>query len=826
MRLAFAVAAALVAVASAAQPAEQIRLNQIGFYPDGPKQAIVTATTATGAFDVIRDSDGATVFSGTLGGAEWWDKSGETVRAATFSSVTEPGMYRLRVAGVGDSYSFEVKAAVAGEVVQSVLKSYYLWRASTPLAASYAGPWARAAGHPDAAVRIHPSAATAARPAGSTIASPRGWYDAGDFGKYTSNTALAVSTLLEAYESHPGYVASLATGIPETGNGVPDVLDEVLWAVRWMLTMQDVDGGVYHKLTTETFVDTMMPSEDTNPRWVVQKSLEASYGVAASLAQTSRVVAGYPSQLPGLADSLRTAALTAWQWARANPNAGYDQAAMNAAFDPDIRTGEYRAQDIGDFVDWAAVELFVTTGDASYLDARRQPTACCAVYEGDGEELSLLTLIRNQAFVEANGGGAVHMEWVRAGLLNLAGGLASFAETQPYRVSQGAEFWHFRWGSNSGASRQGSQLLYAYELTGEPRYLDAATALMDYLLGRNATGYSFVTGFGSKPPQFPHHSQSLADGIEAPVPGLMVGGPNEGQEDVNDTWGCDASVYPSTLPARSYADHPCAFASSEPAINVSAEFFRFAVALEVARGAGAEAPSDPQTGVWYRLRNADANAFLDSDGQRRTKLARKGNRVDRQWEFIADGAGLFQINNRLGDRGSLRSEADGRVTWERDDAPGPFESWRVEPVGDGTVRFKSTRGGRGYLVGNADLSTSWSASAGAGTRWELVLVDPPVASRQPTNAEEGDIPTELTLANVGPNPTSGALRVRYGLPASSEVAVEVFDVQGRRVAQHAASPAAGWHTMEVPTGPLATGVYALRVTAGGEVRTQTFTVVR
>ena len=826
MRVALA-AVALFAAAATAQPAEQIRLNQVGFYPTGPKLAAVVSPQATGSFSVVRDSDGAAVFSGTLGASEWWDKSEGDVRIARFSSVTTPGTYRLRVDGVGDSYPFTVGAAVAGDLVRSVAKSYYFQRASVPLVSPYADPWTRAAGHPDDAAIVHPSAATTTRPAGSTIASPRGWYDAGDFGKYASNTALAVGALMTAFESHPDYTASLATNVPESGDGVPDLLDETLWAVRWMLTMQDADGGVYHKLTTETFHATQMPSEETNPRYVVQKSLEASYGFAASLAQTSRVVAGYPGALPGLADSLRTAAVSAWGWARAHPEAGYHQDSMNVRFDPDVKTGEYRAEDIGDFVDWAAVELFVTTGDASYLDARRQLTGPTA-YEGGGEELGNLTLLRNEAFVNANSGGAVDMALVRQGLINVADRLAGLAETQPYRVSQGGEFWHFRWGSNSSAAQQGSRLVRAYELTGEARYLDAATALLDYLLGRNATGYAFVTGFGSRPPQFPHHSQSLSDGVEAPVPGLMVGGPNAGQEDVNDSWGCAASVYPSSLPAKSYADDLCAFASSEPAINMNAQLFRFAVALEVAYAALDEPPTDPHAGVWYTLRNVergDRGVFLDSDGQGRTKLARNTRGEDKRWALVADGTGAYRIDNRLGDRGTLRSEPDGRVVWERDDAAGPFESWRLEPVGDGTVRFRSTRQGRGYLAGNADLSTSWSADAGEGTRWELVAEESAVASAG--QAEASDVPTELAFASVGPNPTSGVLRARYGVPASGPVSVEVFDVQGRRVVdQSAAAANAGWHTAEVPTGSLAAGVYVLRVTAAGTVIARTFSVVR
>ncbi len=113
-----------------------------------------------------------------------------------------------------------------------------------------AGLWTRSAGHPDTAVQIHPSAATASRPAFSTIRSPGGWYDAGDYNKYVVNSGISTYTLLALYEHAAPFMSALTTQIPESGNTLPDVLDEALWNLRWMMSMQDPeDGGVYHKLT-------------------------------------------------------------------------------------------------------------------------------------------------------------------------------------------------------------------------------------------------------------------------------------------------------------------------------------------------------------------------------------------------------------------------------------------------------------------------------------------------------------------------------------------------------------------------------------------------
>jgi endoglucanase len=96
-------------------------------------------------------------------------------------------------------------------------------------------------------------------------------------------------------------------------------------------------------------------------------------------------------------------------------------------------------------------------------------------------------------------------------------------------------------------------------------------------LGRNATGYSFVTGFGDKTPMFPHHRQSEADGIADPIPGLISGGPNPGQQD-----GC--KTYPSKIPDESYTDAMCSYASNEIAINWNAPAAYLAGAIEALSG--------------------------------------------------------------------------------------------------------------------------------------------------------------------------------------------------------------------------------------------------
>ncbi|HCD52991.1 MAG TPA: cellulase, partial [Balneolaceae bacterium] len=125
-------------------------------------------------------------------------------------------------------------------------------------------------------VMVHAAAATGSRPEGTIISSPKGWYDAGDYNKYVVNSGISTYTLLFAYEQFPEFFKNQDLNIPESKNDLPDILDEALWNLEWLLTMQDEDGGVYHKLTTANFEGMVMPHEATNQRYVVMKNTGAT----------------------------------------------------------------------------------------------------------------------------------------------------------------------------------------------------------------------------------------------------------------------------------------------------------------------------------------------------------------------------------------------------------------------------------------------------------------------------------------------------------------------------------------------------------------------
>jgi len=541
--------------------ADGIAVNQIGYLPGAAKVAAVPAGEAK-AFSVVDADTGRTVLRGDLGATARWEPAAQDVRLADFSALKAPGHYRLHVDGVADSPAFVVAADAYAAVNAAAIKAYYFNRASTPLLAANAGRWARPGGHPDDHVLVHASAAGAGRPEGTVISAPKGWYDAGDYNKYIVNSGITVYTLLAAYEHFPAFFKAQQLNIPETGNGLPDVLNEALWNLEWMLAMQDpADGGVYHKLTNKGFDGIVMPADARGERYVVQKSTAAALDFAAVMAQASRVFAAFEAQRPGLSARMRTAAERAWGWAQAHPKEVYHQPA-------DIHTGGYGDDKLDDEFAWAGTELWVTTRDARYRPDLDK-LAINVPSWGDVKGLAWVTLAQQRSTLTQ-----ADVALVESRVATLAQEQVALWRDSAYRVGMRSQ--DYDWGSNSGMLNRALMLIQAYRLKPSPDTLAAAQALFDHVLGRNPLGQSMVTGFGAKPPLHPHHRPSEADGVDAPVPGFLVGGPNAGQQDQK---GCPVT-YASRLPALSYLDHLCSYASNEVAINWNAPLVYVSAALQ------------------------------------------------------------------------------------------------------------------------------------------------------------------------------------------------------------------------------------------------------
>jgi endoglucanase len=549
-----------------------IRLTQIGFYPNEQKIAVVLSTEAT-TFYITKGTETKKLFEGKLSEVKKASYSPRVSRIADFTSFTSSGKFVLHISGLADSYPFEIKNKVLEPIAKASLKAFYYQRFSIPLTKEFAGQWSRPASSSHAEIRIHPSAATNKRPAGFTVSSTRGWIDAGDYNKYIVNSGITTATLLQAYEDYSSYYDTLTVTIPESKNRLPDILDEVLWNLRWMLTMQDPsDGGVYHKCTNADFDAMIMSHEGKTPRYMVQKSTAAALNFVAVTTIASRVLEKFSKQLPDLADSCRKAAEQAWAWAKKNPAIIYDQTKMNQQFDPDVNTGAYGDDQLADEFIWAAAELAVTTANANYLNGiNLEPDATNPVPSwNEVRLLGYYTLVNHGA----NLGNDYEplIESIKRRILSEATRMTDEVSQSRYQTVMGLSANDFVWGSNAVAANQGILMLQAYQISNDKKFFNAALSNIDYMLGRNATGYSFVTGFGKKTPVHIHHRPSEADGIVDPVPGLLAGGPNPGMQ--------DKCSYASSIADEAYVDDVCSYASNEVAINWNAPLVYLSGAIE------------------------------------------------------------------------------------------------------------------------------------------------------------------------------------------------------------------------------------------------------
>ncbi len=523
-----------------------IRINQIGYLPDASKSAVVAGVGTT--FYLIPAAGGAATYSGKLEGPMSDSVTGEEICLADFSIFQIRGDYRLVVEGIGASYPFRIADDVYREIDQAALKFFYFQRCGLALEEAYAGDWKHEVCHQEQGIVLEDDSLM--------WEAPGGWHDAGDYGRYTVNTAVSVADLLLSWDMYPEAFAD-DTGIPESGNGTPDVLDEARYALEWMLHMQDnASGGVYHKMTSVNFPSLLLkPEQDNMKMYFSPVSSTATADFAAVLALAARV---YKTIAPDFSQKCLASAEKAWFWLKAF------EGPPGFANPEGMQTGEY-----GDRIDqderfWAAAELFRTTGKTEYGDAVR-----IAFTKG---ELSFLGL----GWQEVSGFGSIAWLFaeqqekdsvVTAGITDLVMTAAKNILQRVQSDTYGSPLLpaEYGWGSNSGVLNHAILLLIANSLQPGDDWIKAAEACRQYLLGGNIIGQCYFTGFGTKTVLQPHHRPSAADRVKAPVPGMLAGGPNGQLQDPAAKAACDGLP-----PAACYVDDISSYSTNEIAINWNA----------------------------------------------------------------------------------------------------------------------------------------------------------------------------------------------------------------------------------------------------------------
>jgi endoglucanase len=535
----------------AQNPTNAIKVDQVGYKPGALKIAVVTEPAKT--FTVKRAADGAQLFEGQLGTASLDPDTGDRVQAADFSNLRESGEFFLDIPGVGRSAVFKISPDVYVRTFYLAARGFYGQRCGTAvdLGPEFPG-YSHPACHKDG--RFDPSSGKQGQRETSG-----GWHDAGDYGRYMPTSGISTGSLLWAYELFAPKLRNAKLNIPETGNRVPDILNEARWNLAWMLKMQDGDGGVWHKQTSVEFSAFVMPQEDKLASVIVGtgrapfKSTCATADLAAVAAIAARVYAPFDKVF---AEQNLKAAQASWNWTVRYPEIAFKNP-------PGISTGEYGDSDCSDERLWAAAELWRTTGNPDYnrYFVENYSKFVRVLRSAGGDDWSQLAPLALWTYALAAQPGTdrkVQAE-IRATAVAAADAVVARTKTNSYHTSLGRN--DYIWGSNGIAAGYGRQLLIANALAPNPEFVDAALDNLHYLLGRNTFGLSWVTQVGSNPYRHPHHRPSGSDRNPEPWPGLLSGGPNAGRQDAV------LKKLPDLPPAKLYVDDQQSYASNEIAIN-------------------------------------------------------------------------------------------------------------------------------------------------------------------------------------------------------------------------------------------------------------------
>ena len=630
--------------------------NQLGYYPGLDKVATLQVKEGTAAqeFSIV-DASGKVVKTGTTSATKYESAADEYCQTLDFSDVTAEGTYKIKVGDI-TSHEFKISKDLYGSMLTDALNYYYLNRSGVDIEEKYVAnagknasksALARKAGHnPDKAYITDEWVFIYDEKTNDEIASryssngqidvTGGWYDAGDYGKYVVNGGVSMWTLANIYERDAvknnldkWKDGSDVMNIPETGNGTPDILDELSWEAEFFLKMQREDGMVYHKMHDYKWTGLgVMPYDDvegtgeaaekernTNfpARIVKPVTYTATLNAAATLAQLSRLIKPYDS---AKASEYLAAAEKAYKAAKDAYTAKYkdiyasgvtgnsDDDPMFAPLDQNKGGGPYGDTQASDEFYWAACELYVTTeNDDYYADVTAYPDAFEVTTNLVGGEnkgsptsftwgtlsaLGTATLALHEDLVkDAADYKKIEQQFQEAGDFYLKTENQSMYGTPYPGCTYDAVVTYvegdtstektvtleggYEWGSNSMVANNAMILGMAYDVTGNVKYLNGVTTAFDYLLGRNPNENSYVTGYGFSTTENPHHRywchQLKNDWPSAPN-GCLSGGPNS---NMNDPMIQGAGYKIGELaPMKCYYDQVDAWSVNEITINWNA----------------------------------------------------------------------------------------------------------------------------------------------------------------------------------------------------------------------------------------------------------------
>jgi endoglucanase len=567
-----------------------VRYNHVGYAPDSAKIFFVNpkelepdcGNVNNYFFRVIRQLqytkyaavwEGSFV-EGTFGHSGVCEYTGEILWSGNFTDVNETGLFFIQILRKGgaekemllfETESFEISNDWICRQLLANIKSFYYQRSGVELPADFAGKWARPAAHLDNNIGFHPSMHRE-----GTWNAHGGWYDAGDYGKYIVNGGVSVATLLLACELigdceceslKNKAINAKEPFIAPDGLKMYSLKEEIRFELDFFLRMQDTDGGVFFKVTPEHWDGFVSPTDSDllQKRMILGKSTTSTLNFAGTLAAASRV---YSMRDPAFAERCLQSAVKAYKWAVSRPFVDWPHNTEGS--------GGYGDEHAEDEFFWARAMLY------RELQVRGE-------VDGVSAESLRPLLLEDMKVIPPKSGldwrDTQNLGWLALALQDFDREFRLYARTTLNMTAReivdmqngdayGIPVRKFIWGSNGDVANHALTLAivkrWAPSLGGDS--LDFwCREMLNYIYGRNPVDVSFVTGSAWSSPKNPHHRLSHSDGVEEPIPGLLVGGINSDRQDMHR-----APHYPGNLSGYSYTDERCSFASNETAINWNA----------------------------------------------------------------------------------------------------------------------------------------------------------------------------------------------------------------------------------------------------------------
>ena len=489
-----------------------IRLDQFGYLPDMEKVAVISnpqtgfnsaeSFTPSATLEVRVSSDNSVAYSGPVtswNGGATHTQSGDQVWWFDFSTLITPGEYYL-YDPVQDvhSHSFLIADDVYKEVLKHATRVFFYQRSGFAKTTPYVpAHWADGASHLHAEQDLDCRLVTNPADASNSMDLSGGWFDAGDFNKYVNFTYSTMHDLLGAYESNP-VIWTDDFNIPESGNGIPDLLDEVKWELDWLLKMQLADGSCLMKVSVTDFSSSSPPSTDFAPRRYGPAQASATRTICSIFAHAAIIYKslGDPA-MNVFGDTLLARAESAWNWIVSNPaTSNYTNTGFQSA-NPEVSAYLQQVTRIS-----AAVYLYAATGNATYrnyVDANynsAQPMQWFYWYPYESAIQDALLYYTQTTGATVGVANNIINNCITSTSSNNTAMLPAYLnQTDAYRSHMNDA--EYGWGSNREKAHSGiimtNMLTYNLDPGNATNYSNAAAGFVHYLHGTNALGMVMLT---------------------------------------------------------------------------------------------------------------------------------------------------------------------------------------------------------------------------------------------------------------------------------------------------------------------------------------------